>query len=395
MSVTSSHELFERLARASDRRRRAGLPVADQTDCYCMVFDKYDDLPGLIINRLGRYAVARLRTAEWRDPAVALRVAQTLAALGVHGTWIQFDEKNKHTTRQMAEQEAALNATLAAEGLGAPTTPFVVRENGNSFEMSFTDGFSQGLFLDMREPRAALARRWTRGRTLNLFAYTCGFGVSLARSSRVTNVDVSQPALDRGRRNYELNGLPVDDSTFVCDDAFAFLEAAVADGRKWEHVVLDPPAFSRGGRTGSAAFSIRKDFGRLVEMALDVLPVKGELFVSTNYEALESDAFRRLIIGISRDRGTRLEQQWKPAADYPVTAGRYHLKTALLVRERVDGVWSPEERLRGGRWVSKATNRPMRTYPVPGAAPAAPATPEAAPPARGPARSPSRKRTPR
>jgi len=82
---------------------------------------------------------------------------------------------------------------------------------------------------------------------------------------------------------------------FVEGDAFEFLARSLRRGDRFDAVVLDPPVYSRGKKGRSREFSLRRDLGPLVEDALSLLAPGGELFVSTNYAALEPHAFRRLL----------------------------------------------------------------------------------------------------
>lgn len=312
---------------AVERRSRAGLK-AGGTDMYRLVHEAADGLPGLIIDMWSTCAVARLRTRDWMDAAPRLQLRDLLVDQGVASMHWIIDEPGKDRTREFADAEAGMNRSLQASGLSAPEQ-LVGTENGRRYLVRPMDGFSQGLFTDMRQPRAELGRRWKSRRVLNLFSYTCGFGVALP-NSRVTNVDVSARYLDWGRENYELNALTVHDDTFVCEDAFAYLEQAVAEGQRWDAIICDPPAFSQGKSGKSRQFSVRRDLGTLVEMVLACLHPEGEAFVSTNLNALSQESFKRLMMGISNERGWTVEKSWSPDVDYPVSAGEYHLKTALL-----------------------------------------------------------------
>ena len=118
-----------------------------------------------------------------------------------------------------------LNGTAAPER-------FTVRENGVTFELSFREGASVGLFLDQRDNRrrflvnhvAAEFPLWEggpAGRTLlNAFAYTCGFSVCAGLAgAHTTSLDLSRKYLEWGRRNFLLNGLDPDAHEFIQGDA--------------------------------------------------------------------------------------------------------------------------------------------------------------------------------
>ncbi len=321
-------ELDRLVAAAVARRADAGLPDAD-TDAFRLIHDTHDGLPGVMVDRFAGVDVLRLREPRWwHDGAHAL--VDALAAHGARGVYVLVDEPRKHDVREREALEARLNEGVAARGLAAPADPFVIRESGRRYEVSVHQGFSQGLFLDMRGPRRDLAERWRGRRVANLFAYTCGFGVALSPDADVVNVDVSASYLEQGRRNYALNDLPVDDAAFVKRDAFEYLDFAVRRGIRWDAIVLDPPAYSRGKKGRARAFSLRTDLGDLVGLALDALADDGELFVSTNLASLAPAAFDRLAAARADARGRAVVQSWPPPPDFPAPAAEFHLKTALI-----------------------------------------------------------------
>lgn len=327
MSAARS-DLMRVVGEAVARRLEAGLP-SDDTDAFRLIHDRWDGLPGVMVDRFGPVDVLRLREPRWWDDD-AHALVDALAEHGAGSVHIVVDEPRKHDAREREGLEARLNAAVAARGLGAPAEPFAIRESGRRYEVSVQQGFSQGLFLDMRAPRRELAERWRGRRVANLFAYTCGFGVALSPGADVVNVDVSSGYLEQGRRNYELNGLDAAPAAFVQRDAFDYLEFAVRREIRWDAIVLDPPAYSRGKKGRSRPFSLRRDLGALVELALGALCDDGELFVSTNLASLGHDAFERLVSARARARGRRVVRQWAPPPDFPAPAAEFHLKTALV-----------------------------------------------------------------
>jgi len=116
---------------------------------------------------------------------------------------------------------------------------------------------------------------------LNLFAYTCAFGVAAAAGGArsTTNVDAVPSALERGRRNYELNGLRCDDRTFLESDVLEALKRSRKSGGRFDGIVLHPPPVASGGGRGRRIDGTR-DFQRLVSACRDVLAPGGWLLVA-------------------------------------------------------------------------------------------------------------------
>lgn len=100
-------------------------------------------------------------------------------------------------------------------------------------------------------------------RILNLFAYTGGATVVLARAGcQVTHVDASKPAITWANENAKLNNLPKDSARhldyargehslkgnvrWILDDAAKFVAREVKRGTKYDGIIMDPPAFGHG-----------------------------------------------------------------------------------------------------------------------------------------------------
>ena len=262
--------------------RRSPLPDA-ATDAFRVVDGEGDGLPGLEIDAFaGRWLVSR----RDRSP-LPTDLARALAA---GGRTVYLKSLDQHQKESPAH-------------LGGPPQdePFLARENGASFEISFQSGYSQGIFLDQRDNRAALRQRLAPGHTLlNTFAYTGAFSVVAALAgATTTTLDLSQPYLDWARRNFTHNSLDPAAHHFCKGDTFHWLARFAKQGRRFDGIVLDPPTFSRD--KDGRVFRVETDYGRLVELAAACLAPGGFLLACTNCRQLDLPAFQRqLRSGFSR-----------------------------------------------------------------------------------------------
>ncbi len=327
-TTLSASNIRDRVNTAHQLRLDAGL--GDETNAYRLIHDHYDGLPWLRVDRIGDYALIKYRHEHWANGRPATVLAEALRTLGLNGAAFIYDAPSKDSADASDARDSALNAWLGDLEFRAPTETILIRENGLTYALSATSGYSCGLFFDMRSARADLAERWAGKRVLNLFAYTCGFGVALGRKSDLTNVDVSNTYLDWGKHNYALNGIKVGEGAFVRKDAFEYLEIAAKKNNHYDAIILDPPSYSAGKRGRSRRFSLKKDLPELVGLALDALAPGGELFVSTNYEQLSRRRFEALASDMAAPRGKRIVGRWHPGPDFPVPFEEYHLKTALI-----------------------------------------------------------------
>jgi 23S rRNA (cytosine1962-C5)-methyltransferase len=222
----------------------------------------------------------------------------------------------RYLPKQNAERDAP--ALLA----GDPTAPLqrTVLERSVCYAIDFGAGYSAGLFLDQRENRQ-FVRRTAPRRTLNCFAYTCSFSVvaGLAGGSTVS-VDLSNKSLRRGRENFTLNGMSMNQHCFMADDVMAVLPRLARKGELFDAIILDPPTFSRS-RTGKA-FQVAHDFEKLLLAALPLAERAAKILLSTNCARLDVhtlEVMGRFCLKATRRAGNFIPSV--PLPDFPRGAG--------------------------------------------------------------------------
>ena len=269
-----------------------------QTDTYRLVNGAGDLLPGLVVDVYGPWAVLSLYDAELVARARAL--GEQLVALGFRGVYLK--------TRVRADLRRQEATELAPEGplLGeAAPAGLVVTEAGMRVEVALADGLSTGLFVDQRDNRRRVRQLARGGRVLNLFSYTCSFSVAaaLGGASEVVSVDLSGRALERGRRNFELNGLDASTHRFFKEDAVKWLSRAARRGERFRVVVLDPPSFST---VGKGTFSVARRYGEVAALALALVEPEGHLLAVTNHTRTSLEALRKILHRAAQQAGRTL-----------------------------------------------------------------------------------------
>ena len=173
----------------------------------------------------------------------------------------------------------------------------IISECGVAYEVDFSAGYSQGLFLDQRNNRLEVARRARGKRILNCFAYTCGFSVAaaLAGAQSTTSIDLSRSCLEWGKRNFLLNDIALDASEhyFCRGDVFEWLNQFSRKKRLFDGVILDPPSFSRSKK--GSIFTVEKDYPRLVSAALKLVERGGWILACCNHHGIGAGSFRSLV----------------------------------------------------------------------------------------------------
>jgi 23S rRNA (cytosine1962-C5)-methyltransferase len=316
---------------------REALIEPHSTNAYRLIHGASDGWPGWYVERLGEYLLSQSPQALSAGQREELaRLAMLFSARGIY---------HKILTRQVRRVARAEASPQLVLGEAAPER-FEVRENGLQFELSFTEGYSTGLFLDQRDNRRRLLARHVAAafpllpaatgngqwELLNVFAYTCGFSVCAAKAgARTSSLDLSRRWLDWGRRNFALNHLEPDQHEFIYGEAFDWLRRLAKKARRFDVIVLDPPTFSQSRESG--VFQAQKDYGRLVAAALPLLKAGGVLFASTNAADWAPEWFLAAVDKAIHAAGRRvLQRHYVPQPpDFPVLrAEPAYLKTVWL-----------------------------------------------------------------
>lgn len=290
--------------------RRSPLRAGD-TDCLRLVDGAGDGFGDLTVDDFAGRWLVQTRTAGGRVPPWLAGAAGLYWSL----YWKRLDQTDKQPPAHVAGEVVS--------------EPFTVQENGLRYVIDFAAGYSQGLFLDQRDNRLrARQRSRPAGEVLNLFAYTCGFSVCAAAGrAHAVSVDLSRPALDWGRRNFEANGIDPAGHEFIAGEAADWLRRFRKKGRTFDTIVLDPPTFSRDKR--GKVFRVERDFGALSGAAMALLRPGGALLCTTNQRSLSRAGFADLIRGGADDPDAwRLTFERMPA-DF---TGEQYLKVCWVTR---------------------------------------------------------------
>jgi 23S rRNA (cytosine1962-C5)-methyltransferase len=315
-----------RVARAAALRRE----LVQGTTGYRLVHGESDGLPGVVADRYDRTVVLKLYSAgltPWRGQIVEALRGEAEGLAGVYGR----DEVVRDD-----DDEAGAPAGKVLCG-AEPPERIVIDEHGTKILVDVRRGQKTGFFLDQRENRR-LVRELARGRgdALNLFSYTGGFSVAaaLGGAKHVVSVDVDRDAIALARDVFRENGLDPADHAFATEDAFEILARYKREGRRFDLVVCDPPAFAKSQKAVEGALA---GYASLNRGALAVV-APGGLLVTASCSARVSaeqffDAVKEAAFKARVDLQVVAETRQPP--DHPVSPqfreGRY-LKAMVLRR---------------------------------------------------------------
>lgn len=281
-----------------------------------------DGLKGLVLDQYNRHFVVQIFDKRWLKEKEALA---GFVRARCDGRYLIMKDR----TLSVSSRPDAFMASVWIEDDSSQT---VVQENGLKFSVDLNDTLNSGLFLDMRHNRKVVAGLAKGRKVLNCFAYTCSFGVycRAAGALSVVNVDVSRKNLSRGRRNYELNRLVSSRDEFIRADAVRYLERALVKDNRFGLIILDPPSFAR---YENKIFSVKKDFPRLIGLALKALDPEGFLFVSTNFSGITFDDLEGMVSSAAGERRIQRVERLGQDTDFTGSAlTRESYLAALLVK---------------------------------------------------------------
>jgi 23S rRNA (cytosine1962-C5)-methyltransferase len=204
------------------------------TDAYRVIFSEADFLPGLIVDRYNDLlSIQALTQAIDADPVRSVVVAELSQRLQP----VAIAERVDPRIRELEQLPPRPSGLIQGE-----KTSTIVTMNGARFHYEALEGQKTGSFLDQRENYAAAAN-FAHGEALDVFCYQGGFALHVAGScSKVTGVDSSRPALEIADRNASLNSREIE---WVEANAFDLLRDYADSGRRYDTIVLDPPAFAK------------------------------------------------------------------------------------------------------------------------------------------------------
>jgi 23S rRNA (cytosine1962-C5)-methyltransferase len=212
--------------------------VVRDTDAYRVVFSEADFLPGLIVDRYNDLLSLQVLTQAMDTDSVREVV---ISELRERLKPASIAERVDPRIRELEQLPSRTSGLIQGESERKETST-VFSMNGVRFHYEALEGQKTGAFLDQRENYAAAAR-YARGEALDVFCYQGGFALHLAQScSQVSGVDSSRPALEVADRNAALNSREIE---WIEANAFDLLRDYADAGRRYDTIVIDPPAFAK------------------------------------------------------------------------------------------------------------------------------------------------------
>lgn len=294
---------YKRIKEAWDYRQQLGYVE----NCR-LIFGEADQLPALIIDKFNDYFVIQtlaLGIDIWKGAIVAA-LQKIFSPKGIY-------ERNDVPVRSLEGMEQIKGF------LSAPfDTNIILNENGLRFHVDIENGQKTGYFLDQQDNRRAIQHVVKGADVLEVFCYTGTFSLHAAQygAKSVLGLDISENAVSVARRNALLNGYE-DICKFDAVNAFDVLKLWVKEGRRYDTVILDPPAFTKSRENIQKAITGYKEINL---RAMKLIKPGGFLVTASCTNLVPPDMFLNIINMAAKDAKRTLRQvEWRTqASDHPI-----------------------------------------------------------------------------
>lgn len=298
-----------RIARAQQSRQ--DIIIRHGLTGYRLIAAESDGLPGITIDRYANVLVCQLLSAgaeKHRDKIV-------WALKKEFPDCVIYERSDVGVRKKEGLEE--ITQTLHGE----IPDEVVIEENGVKILVNVKQGHKTGFYLDQRDNRA-IAAKYAKDRTiLNCFCYTGTFGsyALAAGAKHVTNLDVSDLALDTAKRNVDINHLDVNKADFINIDVFQALRDYKQQERKFGQIILDPPKFVESKNSLVRGCRGYKDINML---AMQIIEPGGILCTFSCSGLLSMELFQKVVADAALDAGREVQyiERLAQAPDHPVSS---------------------------------------------------------------------------
>ena len=318
----------DRFDRAFWRRRiqyawdyRKTVMGPEDSRCCRVIFGEADGFPGLTVDRFESVLVAQVLCLgmELIKEELFSLLLEVLRSDGQDVVGVY--ERNDVAIRDLEGMEQG-KGWHPVDGEKAPDfTAVDIEENGIRYTVDFENGQKTGFFLDQKYNRQAVAKL-ARGRTvLDCFTHTGSFALNAARggAKHVTAVDVSEFAVACARENARRNGLS-DVMECVAANVFDLLPQLEQQPKRYDFIILDPPAFTKSRKTTQRAMTGYKEINY---RAMRLLPRGGYLATCSCSHFATEELFLKMLRSAAKDAGVQLRQieDRQQCCDHPILWG--------------------------------------------------------------------------
>jgi 23S rRNA (cytosine1962-C5)-methyltransferase len=309
--------LAARIRRAAAYRKL----VVENSDACRLVYSEADLLPSVIVDQYGDYLV--LQTLSQSSDRLKGLLVEILVELYSPKGIVERNDPKVRMLEGLDQRVSVLHGEIPPE--------LQAKENGITFVCDLAKGQKTGSFLDQRENHWA-ARRYASGEVLDCFSYQGGFALTVAdKCVHVEGIDMAPAAVESARRNQQLNS--ISNAHFREGNTFDLLKEYDEAGRRFEMVILDPPAFAKNRDSVPAA---RRGYKEINLRALKLLKPGGYLLTCSCSYHITEPLFLQILAEAANDarKNIVVVERRTQAQDHPIllTMPETHYLKCLIVK---------------------------------------------------------------
>ena len=275
-------------------------------NCYRVVFAESDNLPALIVDKYSDILCVQFLSLGI-DLNKDIIIKALIDIFNPRGIYERSDV-------QVREKEGL--PLRKGKIYGEFNTKVTIIENGLKMTVDLENGQKTGYFLDQKENRFALIR-YSEGRcVLDCFCNSGGFSLNAAAAGakEVTALDISAQALSDVQNNAKLNNF--NNISTLQGDVFEVLRQFKREGKTFDTIILDPPAFCKSASEVKNAYKGYKDINIL---GMKLVKSGGFLISSSCSHYMTFPLFQNMLCDAARESGrkARIVEIRTQSADHP------------------------------------------------------------------------------
>ncbi|MGB8317919.1 MAG: class I SAM-dependent rRNA methyltransferase [Ignavibacteriaceae bacterium] len=288
--ISPDKYLEDKLKSAFDLRKQ----LYPDRNSFRLVFSESDFLPGLIIDKYNDTYVLQIYSAGiQKNIDIIIKILKN-----------EFRAKNIFTKNESHFRKLEFLPDEDEIFLGEKREE-VIDDGSIKYKINFEKGHKTGFYYDQSDNRFFLEKFAKDKSILDGFCNSGGFGLHAikAGAKSVTFLDSSAFEIDNVKYNFELNKF-TSQVYFVVDDVFNYLEKTIAEQKKYDIIVIDPPAFAKSKKKLSKA---KKGYEKLNRLAIQSINDNGFLVSSSCSHHLKKDDFIQVINSAAVKSGKALQ----------------------------------------------------------------------------------------
>lgn len=293
------------------------------TDCYRLINSEGDKIPSLIVDKYNKYLIMQILSVgiDKRKELIAKILDDILSPTCI----ISFTDP--------------LKANIL-KGNYNPEEIFLI--DNIKFKIDLLSGQKTGFFLDQRDNRLTLANlvhsqfQNNKISVLDCFCYTGAFSLYISKlnNAEIIEIDDSKSAIEHSKINAELNGVS-DRCQFIKGNVFDELRKMEKEGKKFDVIILDPPAFAKSKKDLTSAYNGYKEINL---RAMKMLKMGGLLSTSSCSYYMKDELFMDMLLSASTDAhcSFKILHTGTQSKDHPILLGMpetKYLKWAIIRKE--------------------------------------------------------------